>query len=167
MPGERKSCPTGRLQRTSCVESQNGANQHDGLFSGPSPYGYGRVSLPGVVHVGWLDSAHPFTQGTVDGHLIQKLRLLAAEPVELCRGFHICELCAEPDLPKETLPPHHVVLDINSPYGKWLSLHQGNGEIRVPCAGVIFAAPVLIVHYIEEHGYLPPAQFLKAVEESV
>jgi hypothetical protein len=29
-----------------------------------------------------------------------------------------------------------------------------------------FAAPVLIVHYIEEHGYLPPAEFLKAVEEA-
>jgi hypothetical protein len=31
---------------------------------------------------------------------------------------------------------------------------------------VIFAAPVLIVHYIEEHNYLPPAQFLEAVAKS-
>jgi hypothetical protein len=29
-----------------------------------------------------------------------------------------------------------------------------------------FAAPVLIVHYIEEHNYLPPTQFLQAVEEA-
>jgi hypothetical protein len=27
-----------------------------------------------------------------------------------------------------------------------------------------YAAPILIVHYIEAHGYLPPAEFLKALE---
>jgi hypothetical protein len=43
---------------------------------------------------------------------------------------------------------------------------QSNGEIRVPHGGITFAAPVLIVHYIEEHRYLPPAEFLKAVEEA-
>jgi hypothetical protein len=32
--------------------------------------------------------------------------------------------------------------------------------------GLIFAAPILITHYIEEHGYLPPAEFLKAVEKA-
>jgi len=26
---------------------------------------------------------------------------------------------------------------------------------------------VLIVHYIEEHRYLPPPEFLKAIEEAV
>jgi hypothetical protein len=29
---------------------------------------------------------------------------------------------------------------------------------------VTYAAPVLIPHYIEAHGYLPPAEFLKALE---
>jgi hypothetical protein len=136
-------------------------------FPDLSRYEYGRVSQPGILNVGWLDKAHPFTQGTVDAPLMQKLRLLAAKPVELRRGFHICELCAAPALPKETLPPHHVVLDKNSPYGNWVASRTNNGEIRVSCAGVTFAAPVLIVHYIEEHGYLPPFEFLTAVEEAV
>jgi len=136
-------------------------------FPDLSRYEYGRISQPGVLNVGWLDNTHPFTQGTVDAHLIQKLRLLAAKPVELYRGSHICELCAEPGLPKKTLPPHHVVLDMNSPYGNWRASRASNGEIRVSRAGVTFAAPVLIVHYIEEHGYLPPVQFLTAVEEAV
>jgi hypothetical protein len=131
-----------------------------------SPYAYGRGSHPGVVHVGWLDGIHPFPQGTVDVRLIEKMKLLAAKPVELYRGFHVCEVCAEPDLAKTTLPPHHVVLDTNSPHGKWLNSRKSNGEIRVSHEGVTFAAPVLIVHYIEEHGYLPPAQFLKAIEKS-
>jgi hypothetical protein len=56
---------------------------------------------------------------------------------------------------------------MNSPYGNWLASRASNGEIRVSRAGVTFAAPVLIVHYIEEHGYLPPVQFLTAVEEAV
>ena len=30
---------------------------------------------------------------------------------------------------------------------------------------VTYAAPVLIPHYIEAHGYLPPAEFLKALED--
>jgi hypothetical protein len=33
--------------------------------------------------------------------------------------------------------------------------------------GIVFAAPVLIVHYIEAHGYLPPAQFLKAIDDAL
>jgi hypothetical protein len=33
--------------------------------------------------------------------------------------------------------------------------------------GLVIAAHVLIVHYIEAHGYLPPAQFLKAVDDAL
>jgi hypothetical protein len=29
---------------------------------------------------------------------------------------------------------------------------------------ITYAAPVLIVHYIEAHGYLPPTEFMKALE---
>ena len=135
-------------------------------FPDLSPYAYGHHSHPGVVHVGWLDGTHTYPQGAVAPALIEKMRLLAAKPVELYRGKHVCELCPAPNLPKVTLPPHHLVLDSNSPYGKWLNSHSSNGEIRVSRGGVTFAAPVLIVHYIEEHRYLPPSEFLRAVEEA-
>jgi hypothetical protein len=46
---------------------------------------------------------------------------------------------------------------------RWAEQRWGNGEIRVPGDGVVFAAPVLIIHSIEGHDYLPPDQFLKAV----
>jgi hypothetical protein len=110
-------------------------------FPDLSHYEYGGLSQPGVLNVGWLDDTHPFTQGTVDAYLIQRLKLLAAKPVEIYRGSHICDLCAEPALPKETLAPHHLVLDLNSPYGNWLAPRISNGEIRVSSAGVTFAAP--------------------------
>jgi len=44
------------------------------------------------------------------------------------------------------------------------SVSMGNGEIRVPAAdGSLFAAPTLIGHYVAVHGYLPPAEFLYAL----
>jgi hypothetical protein len=54
-------------------------------------------------------------------------------------------------------------IDPNCSWKRWAEQREGNGEIWVPGDDVIYAAPVLIVHYIEEHGYLPPPQFLKAV----
>lgn len=136
-------------------------------FPDLSPYAYGRSAHPGVVHVGWLDNIHPFLHGTVEARLIERMKLLAAKPVELYRGVHTCELCVEPPgLVKATLT-NRVVIDPNCSWAQWVHQRSSNGEIRVSRGGVTFAAPVLIVHYIEEHGYLPPADFLKAVEESV
>jgi hypothetical protein len=41
---------------------------------------------------------------------------------------------------------------------------QGNSEYRyfLP-AGMIYAAPMLIVHYVEEHGYRPPRELLNGL----
>ena len=73
-------------------------------FPDLSPYAYGHNAHPGVVHVGWLDNVHHFTHGTVETRLIEKMTLLAAKPVELCFGSHVCELCVEPpDLVKAKL----------------------------------------------------------------
>lgn len=128
---------------------------------------YGHHAHPGVVHVGWLDNVHPFPHGIVEARLIERMKLLAAKPVELYRGKHVCELCAEPpDLVKTNLP-NRIVVDPNCSWARWFGQRSSNGEIRVSRGGVTFAAPVLIVHYIEEHGYLPPSDFLKAVEEAV
>ncbi len=136
-------------------------------FSDHSPYAYGHGSHPGVVHVGWLDNIHAYPKGAVDARLIEKMKLLASKPLQLYRGMHICELCAEPpDLVKTTLP-NRVVLDPNCSWARWVHQRSGNGEIRVSGGGIVFAAPVLIVHYIEAHSYLPPTQFLKAVDEAL
>jgi hypothetical protein len=135
-------------------------------FPDHSPYGYGRRSHPGVVHVGWLDNIHAYSKGTVDARLIEKMKLLASKPVELYRGKHLCELCPEPpDLVKTTLP-NGLVIDSNCSWARWVNQRSSNGEIRVSRKGTIFAAPVLIVHYIEVHNYLPPFQFLQAVEDA-
>jgi hypothetical protein len=134
-------------------------------FPDLSPYAYGHAFHPGVVHVGWLDGAHPFPRGSVESRLIEKMKLLAEEPVELYRGVHVCELCGAPPDIKMTTMTNRIVINPN--WVKWAAQRSSNGEIRVVYGGVTFAAPVLIVHYIEEHCYLPPAEFLKAIEEAI
>jgi hypothetical protein len=45
---------------------------------------------------------------------------------------------------------------------------RGNGEVWITAAvGATYAAPVLIVHYIDAHAYLPPASFVEAVRTGV
>jgi hypothetical protein len=137
-------------------------------FPDLSPYAYGRRVHCGVVHVGWLDGTHPFSKGSVERRLIEKMKVLAEKPVELYRGFHTCELCVEPPGFEITRTSNDVVVDPNSSsWAKWSARRKSNGEIRVTDGEVTFAAPVLIVHYIEEHHYLPPPQFLKAIEDAV
>jgi len=46
------------------------------------------------------------------------------------------------------------------------SMHY-DGEIWIPRIGEggYYAAPVTICHYIEEHGYAPPPEFILALEK--
>jgi hypothetical protein len=136
-------------------------------FPGLSPYAYGHSAHPGVVQVGWLDGTHAFPKGSVESRMIEKMKLLAEKPVELYRGKHVCELCVEPPDLQKTAMPSRVVLDPDCSWAKWVDQRSSNGEVRVARGGVTFAAPVLIVHYIEEHCYLPPTQFLQAIEQAV
>jgi len=148
--------------------------------------------------VGWLDHLHPYRKGAVAPHLIEKMKALAAKPVHLFRGSHICELCPPEitSVPVEKSDPRFPLSRrrIGSEIGLFCpKACQGNGEIRIrardlfsaggPQTGkalapaeigpepnlifvkqTIFAAPVLIVHYIKAHGYLPPMEFLNALE---
>ncbi|MEV0367320.1 hypothetical protein, partial [Nocardia fusca] len=73
-------------------------------------------------------------------------------------GFHVCEFCPAPD-PFDAMP--------QTVYGDH-SLNLGSAEIRVPVPQTprhMFAAPNLIIHYVIEHGYLPPDAFVAAVME--
>ncbi len=44
----------------------------------------------------------------------------------------------------------------------------GGAEIRVTgSAGVTFAAPDMIIHYVTDHGYRPPDEFLDDLRRSL
>ena len=114
-------------------------------------------SIEGVFMVGWLDQKHGYHEGEVDSDIAAKLLRMIVEPpstfdihVNRMRGIHPCNLCGED------------VFVVNS-VGKEIPL--GMSEIWIPGDGRWYAAPSLVVHYITEHAYGPPAEFLEAIRE--
>jgi hypothetical protein len=97
--------------------------------------------------IGWLHPAYPYTQGEVAAEFLSRLKgfvALARKSSEALlfgrlMGFHTCEFCDQ----------------VN-----------GYHNFGVPDDGVLFVAPEMIVHYIEQHGYRPPDEFIAAVFKS-
>jgi hypothetical protein len=57
-----------------------------------------------------------------------------------CLGVHECDLCPLGEGP------------------------EGNRELSIRgVPGVVYAAPLLVSHYVSVHGYLPPREFVDAV----
>lgn len=107
------------------------------------------------LNIGWLDKDHLFEQGDVPDAFIEKLWKYLRYPVRVCRGFHVCDLCENPE---RGVPIAEF---------KGKRREVGYYEIRVwGKAGSVYAAPSLIFHYILQHGYKPPQEFIDAVMES-
>lgn len=105
----------------------------------------------GVIRIGWLDPREPFVQGVIEPVFLHKLTALYEKRVRQSRGFHPCRFC---EVQRFGLP-----IQIGE---KTLTL--GSAEIEVEgIAGRVYAAPDLIHHYITEHRYLPPQEFIDAV----
>jgi hypothetical protein len=103
---------------------------------------------PALVNIGWLSRWHSFSKGPVDKSVLEELLRLCQTPVRLTRGVHRCGMCHA--------FPNVMVVD-----GKEITL--GNGEIRIPGQrDIVYVAPTLICHYIGDHEYRPPQQFLDA-----
>jgi len=88
--------------------------------------------------VGWLAEGHVFTRGDVDAKVIPALAQLRDEGwVHVAAaGPHECELC------------------------------RGAREARnilVPAPDVLYVAPAMVIHYIDDHAYRPPPEFVAAV----
>jgi len=102
-----------------------------------SLYGY-LARERNTLNIGWLDSAHTYVQGDVPEQFIQRLKAFLKIPLrDNTLGGHRCELC------------NNVV---------W------TGEIRVLGQGeTAYAAPTMIYHYVVDHHYAPPEEFIQAV----
>src|SRR5215471_13251694 len=97
------------------------------------------ITSPPTVNVGWLDAVHAFPTGeTPPG--------FAARLLEFCRRAEI----------------HHMGLH-SCPFGDGA---VGGSEIRVFGTDRVWAAPVLIIHYVTKHHYQPPQDFVRDVLEA-
>lgn len=88
--------------------------------------------------IGWLSAAVPYHKGMIDSRVRAVFldKLSNALVGERHRGFHVCEFCAN---------------------------EHGNGVVLVSDNQYIYAAPVMVSHYVTVHEYLPPLQFVDAV----
>ena len=129
-------------------------------FADLTPYTY-NLNLPDpyILNIGWLSPNHAFNRGPCDEQFVSELARLVAQPVNLYRGSHVCEFCPEPPL---TLSKGGIPMRYPPPET------TGRGEIGVLSPqGIIYIAPVLILHYIKVHGYCPPEPFMDAVLRGV
>ncbi len=114
--------------------------------------------LDGVRMVGWIDADHDYPRGNTPCSAVSRLRelLLARDPgrfdlhVNVVRGISPCGLCGR-------------TVSIARSDGKPAPL--GMSEIWIPGSSWWYASPSLILHYIEEHLYRPPACFLDVLDK--
>ena len=121
--------------RTSSADLEPYRNCPDEMLIGMSP-----------LAVGWLTQKHPFATGKVPGKFLARL-VLHSQPQH--RVFAVptpqrCRLCGET-----------VMLSDGD--------RLGSAELRIIGETEIYATPDLIYHYVTEHNYLPPDEFIDAV----
>lgn len=94
-----------------------------------------------VRSVGWLEARHPYQRGAVPDDFMARLKHHVATAYQpgVFLGFHECSLC---------------------PGGRGKAERE---NLLIPTKSLLYVAPSLIVHYIEDHGYRPPQEFIEAV----
>ena len=119
-------------------------------FEDLTPYGYGlkivKDNTP-ELNVGWLEKNKPYPIGETSQKFKDRLSIFCSKEflVGLTKGVHECEFCS----PEVVIEGTRLVV--------------GNGEIRVIGKSAIYAAPELIFHYVVNHHYKPPDEFINAV----
>jgi len=97
--------------------------------------------------IGWLHPDHPYTKGEVSAEFLSRLKEFVAHCSQSANalyfgafgGFHTCEFCDKA---------------------------LGIANFGAPSDDLLFVAPEMVVHYIQQHGYCPPAEFVAAVLKS-
>lgn len=123
-------------------------------FADLSPYTY-FSGYENCLNIGWLERDHAFHRGPVLPAFAAELRRLSKDVVNQTRDLHRCQFCIPPDDPIGSLPECGQV---------WWAERSSSNEVHVVGeTGITFAAPSLLMHYISEHQYQPPEEFIKAV----
>ena len=120
----------------------------------PCDYGASFSGLTHVVAVGWLEPPFEFPRGLVNRATRDRLQTLLSARWALSSAFgsHACRFCAEA-----------AGIDGRSADFGLGELPRGSANILIPGRDVVYAAPELILHYIDAHQYCPPAAFARAV----
>jgi hypothetical protein len=130
-----------------------------------------------VQTIGWLDKDHDFKKGKVDREFIDTLKQIIvcgdSPPCQAyvngIKGYYSCPICSQ----IASILIHDGSVLISSGYGMLLDEYNdeeinilGHGEVWIPNSnkkGCFFATYDLIYHYIVDHQYYPPEDFIKSV----
>ena len=97
--------------------------------------------LPPLLAVGWLEQGHEYSAGEVPRGLLPRLMNFLRSGKRpwpgTFLGGHVCSLCGD-------------------------RKSYGHRNLFIPGAGVVYAAPEGIIHYIAAHIYRPPVDFIDA-----
>jgi hypothetical protein len=115
------------------------------------------------VAIGWIDRTHPFPTGPRPDELwLKKLYFVVSQ-----RQFNYLPQMHHSDF----LPRHVKPIVAWGRAGTFPVIEEGMplnlGEIIVRHLNQTLHAPALIVHYILDQNYLPPAEFMIAINEAV
>jgi hypothetical protein len=107
-----------------------------------------------ILTVGWLHKDYSFSQCQLSDAFKSRLLKFCLNPIRFSFGKYVCHLCSNSS-------SNPVVS------GDGLSSELGSAEIIV-CGikGKLYLCPDLIYHYVTEHNYCPPTEFVQAVIQS-
>ena len=104
-----------------------------------TPYAYGRIHGKECLNVGWIGSEENFTTGEVSEEFIKKLEAVERSDEytsERHKGFHRCELCG---------------------------VLMGSQVKKIEYNGKCYKFPSKVSHYVRDHKYKPPQEFIDAI----
>ena len=121
-------------------------------------WGYGLLP-PGLqlIPVGWLGDSVPST-GTIPDEVFQFLFEGYENDLVLSdgmRGIHLCEIC-EAEGKKAPIAPLIYRKDRTAAI-------YGHGHYLIRYEKKVYMCPALTLHYIQDHNYRPPSEFINAV----
>jgi hypothetical protein len=99
--------------------------------------------------VGWLGKPG-FTTGQVSEDCIEALYIAHADHIiaDSFQGWHICTFCG---VSRPSISWRGQILNLS-----------GQGHYLVQMDKIVFMAPELVLHYVLEHQYCPPQEFMQA-----
>jgi len=139
----------------------------------PTPYGFplllivrevvGRGVLPaGTIlrAVGWLGNQVPRSGDTREECVDRLVLAYESDWVfdDCTKGWHECEICTT----KEQRRPGGKIGPVIHWRGRDLRL-IGHGHYLIRSQDIVYMAPGLVLHYILDHHYRPPNEFVDAV----
>ncbi len=136
-----------------------------------------------ILNIGWLDNEHPFPKGEIPVELLHKLKEITFADLVISEnkkaGLFDKNKALQVHCMHMRAPSYHCPFCPVEKNKIWinrnnLSSYFGDENFLTGCCLIcipsknkeyFYIFPSMLHHYIEEHKYLPPSQFLDALQE--